>query len=227
VPARRLRDLDGDVRLGARIALALLALLWGCNTINPPIVQSQVVKASPGLLRKVAVVPFLPDPTLRPSGSDPRGVSAAVAADLVTRFVTEALTARGVAVVAPNDLVVAFESQGSVLPRGDAAALAEVAASQFGASSIVMGTVSRYQEREGGTRGALRPAAVSFGFTLSAAPGGAPAYRVRFDHTQTALSANLFTGLRYPGNGTRWLTAAELARWGADNAVAEIPSGME
>jgi hypothetical protein len=214
-------------RLSARVALALLACLWGCSTIDPPIVLSQVVKASPGLLRKVAVVPFLPDPGLRAPGSDPRSVSASDAADLVTRFVTEALTARGVAVVAPNDLVVAFESQGSVLPRGDPAALAAVAASQFGATSIIMGNVSRYQEREGGTRGALRPAGVSFSFTLSSAPDGAPAYRVRFDHTQTALSANLFTGLRYPGNGTRWLTAAELARWGAENAVADIPGGME
>jgi hypothetical protein len=214
-------------RLSARAALLLLPWIWGCNTIDPPIVLPQVVKASPGLLRKVAVVPFLPDPTLRTPGSDPRSVSASDAADLVTRFVTEALTARGVAVVAPNDLVVAFESQGSVLPRGDPAALAGVAASQFGATSIIIGNVSRYQEREGGTRGALRPAGVSFNFTLSSAPEGAPAYRVRFDHTQTALSANLFTGLRYPGNGTRWLTAAELARWGADNAVAAIPSGME
>ncbi|HVN41017.1 MAG TPA: hypothetical protein VMW19_22870 [Myxococcota bacterium] len=214
-------------RLSARAPLALLPLLWGCNTINPPIVQSQVVKALPGLLAKVAVAPFLPDPTLRGPGSDPRGVSAADAADLVTRFVTEALTARGVAVVAPNDLVVAFEAQGIVLPRGDPAALAALAASQFGATSIIMGTVSRYQEREGGTRGALRPAGVAFSFTLSSAPDGTPAFRVRFDQTQTALSANLFTGLQYPGNGMRWLTAAELARWGADNAVAEIPGGME
>jgi len=215
------------VRLSARAALALLSLLWGCSTIDPPIVLSQIVKASPGLLRKVAVAPFDADPTLRGPGSDPRGVSAGVAADLVTRFVTEALTARGVAVVPPNDLVVAFESQGIVLPRGDVAALAQLAASQFGATSIIVGSVSRYQEREGGPRGALRPASVSFNFTLSSAPDGVPAYRVRFDHTQAALSANLFTGLRYPGSGMRWLTAAELGRWGADNAVADIPGGME
>lgn len=214
------------MRLAARRGAALTLLLAAGCALSAPIVQSRVVMAAPGLLHKVAVVPFEPDPELE-HGTDPAGVSHAVAAELVTRFVAEALAARGVAVVAPNDLVLAFEAQGTVLPRGDAAALAALAASQFGATAVVLGRVSRYREREGGARGALRPASVGFALSLHAAPGGATAYEARFDHTQSPLSADLFGALRYPGHGSRWLTAADLARWGAENAIDDVPGGPE
>jgi hypothetical protein len=220
---------DGDVRVAIRRRAALaslsIALACGC-ALTSPIVQTQVQAAEPGLLRKVAVVPFQPHRDLHTGPAAPT-VSAPVAAELVTRFVAEALSARGVEVVAPNDLVMAFEAQGSVLPRGDAVRLAELAARQFGASAVVLGSVTRYHEREGGPRGALRPASVGFAFSLHAAPGGRLAYQARFDHTQQALSADLFGAMRYPGGGSRWLSAAELARWGAEHAVGEIPAGME
>jgi hypothetical protein len=90
----------------------------------------------------------------------------------------------------------------------------------------VLGHVSRFREREGGASGALRPASVGFEFTVHAAPGGATHYVARFDHTQAALSADLFMGLRYPGSGSRWLSAAELARWGAGHAIDEIPDAL-
>ena len=207
--------------------LALLLVAGACSTLAPPLVQSELMEtAPPDLLRKVAVAPFQPDPKLR-TARGPTAISAGVAAELVTRFVAEALSARGIAVVAPNDLVVAFEGQGAVLPRGDAETVAAIAASQFGATAIVIGTVARYQEREGGSSGALRPASVSFDFSVYAAPGAAPAYRAHFDQTQVPISANVFSALRYPGHGMRWLTAADLARWGADLAVREIPGGLE
>lgn len=210
----------------ARCAALGLLLASACSALRSPIVQSQVVETSPGLLRKVAVAPFQPDPSLRP-GSGPTAVSAALAAELVTRFVTEALGARGIAVVAPNDLVLAFEAQGAVLPRSDAVTLAALAASQFGASSVLLGRVQRYREREGGPSGALRAASVAFDIELYAAPSGEKVYMAHFDHTQPALSASLFDALRYPGGGTRWLSAAELTRWGADHAIREIPGGMQ
>ena len=104
---------DVDVRLTHARAAALTLLLapLAC-ALTSPIVQTQVMQVSPGMLQKVAVAPFLPDPSLQPRSEPP--VSAALAAELVTRFVAEALAARGIAVVAPNDLTLAFESQGTV-----------------------------------------------------------------------------------------------------------------
>lgn len=209
----------------AACALTLAVALAGCGTLSPPIVRTHTIESAPGMLRKVAVVPFVPDPRLeRATGAT--AVSASVAAELVTRFVAEALAKEGIAVVAPNDLVIAFEAAGRPLPRGDARALAELAAAQFGASAVLLGRVQRYREREGSARGSLRPASVAFDFELFSAPGGVMVYRAHFDHTQAALTADLFTAMRYPGGGSRWLSAAELASWGAKHAVEGMPGGL-
>jgi hypothetical protein len=206
-------------------AFGLLLALLGCSTLRPPIVQTRIVETQAGLLRRVAVAPFQPRTGLEREPG-PKAVSVADAADLVTRFVAEELGQQGIDVVAPNDLLIAFEATGSVLPREDAAAVAALAAEKFGATSVILGRVSRYREREGGASGSLRPASVGFELMLHAAPSGRLVYVARFDHTQEALSANLFSAMRYPGGGSRWLTAADLARWGAQHAVEEIPEGM-
>lgn len=206
-----------------RSALVAVSALFAC-ALTSPIVQSELITTEPGLLKKVAVVPFEPAPTSQ-RGSDPTAPSAALAAELVTRFVAEAFAAQGIAVVAPNDLVIAFEADGHVLPRGDAESVAALASRHFGATSIATGRVQRYREREGGGAGAFGPASVAFDLTLHD-PNGAPVYRARFDHTQTTLSGDVFGAIRYPGAGTRWLTAAELARWGADHIVDDIPPSL-
>jgi hypothetical protein len=41
--------------------------------------------------------------------------------------------------------------------------------------------------------------------------------------TQAPISANLFNMGRYPGGGTRWLTAEELSKWGADGVADAFP----
>jgi hypothetical protein len=208
-----------------RAALCGVLALAGCATLSPPVVDTAVLLSSPDLLKKVAVVPFVPDSAFHVS-PPPAGVSAADAADLVTRFVAEAFAERRIAVVAPNDLIVAFEAEGKVLPREDVAAVAALAARQFGATAIVLGRVMRYREREGGARGALRPASVAFTLTLYEASSGKRAYQARFDETQVALSENLFLAMKYPGGGSRWLTAAELTRWGALEAIDAIPDSL-
>jgi hypothetical protein len=219
---------DAVVRLSrssARRALLALALAAGCATVAPPVVTTQLFGTAPGIMRKVAVVPFEPDRKLD-RGGDPTAVSASVAAELVTRFVAEALAREGSAVVAPNDLVIAFEAKGLPLPRGDARTVAALAAEQFGASAIVLGRVQRYREREGSAGGALRPASVAFDLELYTAPAGEKIYMAHFDHTQATLTGDLFGALRYPGGGSRWLSAAELGSWGAENAVKEVPGGL-
>ena len=44
-----------------------------------------------------------------------------------------------------------------------------------------------------------------------------------FAETQQALSENILSTYGYPGGGMRWLTAEELARWGAEETVLQIP----
>ena len=86
--------------------------------------------------------------------------------------------------------------------------------------SILVGRLLRWEEREGNEIGVTRPATVWFEVTVRAPPDGEPLWRARFAETQRPLSDDLGNVFRYPGHGTRWLTADELARWGA-RAVAE------
>ncbi len=208
-----------------RVMLATLvaAGVAGC-TITPVIQQRTHAKAD-GLFRTVAVVPFSAGERLGLS-LRPGGVSAGEASQLVSRFVVEAFQAQGIRVIPASDVERAFAAAGGQSHLADAATAAAVASRKFGATGIVRGEVTRYRERDGGARGALRPASVAFHFTLYTAPEGDRVWSARFDETQPALSENPLRARLYPGKGTRWLSAAELTRWGADQALAVIPASI-
>jgi hypothetical protein len=100
-----------------------------------------------------------------------------------------------------------------------------LAARDFGATSVLIGEVWRYRERSGQAMGSAEPASVAFEVTLFAAPDGRRLWQARFEETQQAPTANPLRALRYPGSGTRWLTVAELARWGASQVAQSLPNG--
>jgi hypothetical protein len=205
--------------------LGILAASVGCAQagIGPrPVVTEQPFHVPTASLGRIAVVPFHAAPELArnlPQGSP---VGAAEAADLVGTFVTDALRSQGFAVIPPSDVSGAFVSQGRPIPRLDPREAGAVAAREFGASAVLLGKVYRYREREGQALGAQRPASVGYELTLFEAPGGRRLWTSRFDETQQPLTADVFNAQRYPGGGRRWLTAAELARWGADGAARAL-----
>jgi hypothetical protein len=210
-------------RAAALGALAALSLA-GCPR-PAPVVQHHTYAKTSGLFKRVAVMPFYPSPRMS-RASAPGEVSASQAADLVARFVAEAIEARGVEVIPASDMALAFEGAGQVVPRKDPAVSAALAARKFGATAVVLGEISRYREREGGPSGSFNPASVAFLLTLYAAPSGERVWSARFDETQQTLTGNLRRAREYPGGGTRWLTAAELARWGIEQAIDAVPPSV-
>ena len=202
------------------LALALSAPL----SCVGPIVDDEVHDVDPKTLARVAVAPFLPAPDFKGSG-DP-GVSSggegAEAAAVTSRIASDALAAAGFDVIPASDVANVFEAAGKPVPHGDEAAFTQVVAKEFGATSVLFGKVYRYRERRGGDLGATRPASVGIELALHAAPGARLLWTARFDHTQHALSENALVARRYPGAGSRWLTAAELVRWGLDAATKRL-----
>lgn len=207
----------------AALGLAVAALACAQAGIGPrPVVTEQPFHVPTSSLGKIAVVPFYPTPELGRGLPEGSPLGAADAADLVATFVTDALREQGFAVVPPSDLLGAFVSQGRPIPRLDQREAGALAAREFGASAVLLGKVYRYREREGQALGALRPASVGYELTLFEAPEGRRLWSSRFDETQQPLTADIFNAQRYPGGGRRWLTAAELARWGADGAARAL-----
>jgi hypothetical protein len=205
-------------RLAPLLALVLLA--GGCA-------ETVRTRAHPALgelpepLRKVAVAPVVPAGRLA-LGPEAGGGDPAVATELVAHQIGEALGARGVQVVAPEDV---GRILGEVPPDLPPREIARLVAEKFGADGVLVGRVSRFVERSGEAAGTLRPASVGFEVTLHRAPGGEPLWTGVFDETQRALFENVLNAGRYPGGGSRWLSAEELARWGASETARALPLG--
>lgn len=196
-------------RIAAGMGLCL-ALALGC--------AQNIVQERPGgssatslTARRVVVLPFAAKPRAGAEALRPD------AAALVASYVAEAFSARGVDTVPASDVQQAF---------GDApsdVSVIQAARDRFGADVVVMGTVYRWRERAGEAMGTLRPASVGFEVKTYTAADGKLFRGLIFDHTQIALSENALTAAQYPGGGSRWLTAEELARWGASRVVQTLP----
>ncbi len=206
------------------MAAAAMLALAGCSAVRPaPVVQNQTLRMPPGTLKKVAVVPFShKDTLLKYSGEG--SASPETAAELVARFMTDAMAKRGIRVIPASDLATAFDAQGLKPTDINPRTAAELAATKFGATAIMMGQVSRYRERQGERFGSAGAASVAFTATIYSVDPVQRIWSSQFDETQRALFENIVNARRYPGGGTRWLTAAELAQWGAESAVDMLPS---
>jgi hypothetical protein len=189
------------------VALLLLALAGGCvRTVVGESFPALAERSAP--ITRVAVAPLAARPE-----------EAAPAAPMVARYLAEALAARGVEVVAPEDVA---RATGGADPQAGVRELAALAERQFGAQAVLLGEITRWVEREGEALGTLRPASVGLRVELYGADG-ARLWRGEFDHTQQALSENVLVTPRYPGGGTRWLSADELARFAASELATALP----
>ena len=211
----------------ARLGLCLFICALGCAS-QRPLVQTQTFGPSPGggyPFKRIAVMPFFPDPSLaRDAANANRGPLEedwAIAAT-VSRAVSMALVDRGAIVTPPSEMELSFQGEGVATPRLDAKAAAALASRNFRVDAVLLGTVTRWRDRSGERAGSERPASVAFRVSLHKAPDGERLWQAIFDETQPTVSANLFRVSRYPGRGTRWLSAAELARFGASEVAESL-----
>ncbi|MCH2169862.1 hypothetical protein MK489_03680 [Myxococcota bacterium] len=199
----------------------------GCASVSrevprpAAVIQQHFFGKGEGVLGRVAVMPLQAKLPVALRGNESQLGSAEAALQLTSYF-SEALSARGVAIVSAHDLQIAADKRGIGLLQTDVRAVAKLAASEFGATGLVHGELLRYRDRVGESLGSSRPASVAFTVTLYEAPTGFALWTGRFDETQRALSENVFNARRYPGGGLRWLTSTELARWGMAEAVTAL-----
>jgi hypothetical protein len=147
-----------------------------------------------------------------------RPEAALPAAPLVARQLAEALAARGVEVVLPEAVGQASASEGAGLPE-----LAARLNHELGVDALLVGEITRWVEREGGAAGTQQAASVGVTVELYGAPDAKRLWRGEFDRTQQPLMENVLLTPRYPGGGTRWLTATEFAQFAASELAAALP----
>jgi len=90
------------------------------------------------------------------------------------------------------------------------------------ADYVVVGLVWRYHDRVGGPYAAESPASVAFSVFIVDVRTGRLAEKAAFDKTQASLTENLFDAPMFFHKGMKWLTAEELATYGAQKLLDEI-----
>ncbi|MBU0909366.1 MAG: hypothetical protein KJ717_07330, partial [Proteobacteria bacterium] len=86
---------------------------------------------------------------------------------------------------------------------------------QLGVDHVMVGLVWRYKQREGSSMSVQSPASVAFSAFVVKVADGKLAWKANFDKTQSSLSENLFDAPMFLKEGMKWLTAEELASYGA------------
>jgi hypothetical protein len=199
------------------MAMAAIAAAFAFGCASEPIVQVRESGAGSGqtlALKRVAVAPFRA--AARPGAAPLR----ADATSLVAGYVADGFASRGLDVVPASDVEHAL---GEAAGAGESQSLAQVAGERFGADAVVIGAVQRFRDRSGEAMGSTQPASVAFEVKVLAAPSGKVLWSAVFNHTQVALSENALVATQYPGGGTRWMSAEELARWGASRMASALP----
>ncbi len=186
------------------VLTALLGLALGCAA---PFSSETRATQSPPALRKLVVLPFT---TQSATGAVVDADSAAV----VTTRVLQAMTRESDFEIVPPEEAVRVP--GSLGPGGGA-----VLRRQFGVDAVLTGTVRRFVDRQGGPGGTHRPASVWFRLELHT-PDGDLLWSGTYDETQQALSDDLGSLGRAWQRGFRWVTAADLAGYGASQLARAL-----
>lgn len=199
------------------LGVALACAMLGLSCVGP-VVERRSWGGVEGAFEKVAIVPFRPWPAAA-RARQPIGGPPPEAPEIVAQMVGEEIEALGFEVIFAVEVAPVVIGEQDAVGPFDPETTARAVATRFGATSVVIGTVHRYRDRAGEAMGTMEAASVSFEVTAYDAQGR-PLRAAVFDETQKSVSENLFNVFRYPGGGTRWLRADELARWGA-SASAE------
>ena len=187
--------------------VVLGTLLIGCAQ---EIIRSQKTPAWSGIraTQKIGIAPFQQSGELDPDASD-----------LVSRYVAEAFGDHRLEVIPAGDIQRAVDHLGLQDDPYTAESMSALA-SEFGIQVFLVGDVLRFRQRVGEELGATQAASVAFRVRFYDPRQATLLARADFDETQHALNENLLRARHYPGRGSRWLSAQELARWGARELAA-------
>ncbi len=93
---------------------------------------------------------------------------------------------------------------------------------KLGAQAVLVGSLDKYQEREGGEYGVFSPASVAFYVELLSVPEGVLLWQSYYAETQRPLLEDVTSIGKFFKRGGRWLTADELAREGVQDVVSKL-----
>lgn len=93
----------------------------------------------------------------------------------------------------------------------------------LGCDTVLLTTVSRFKQRQGGEMAVDAPASVAFELKMLDTKEGRVIWSGAFSETQEALLQNLFSMKKAEKRGLKWITAEELADQGLRERLKSCP----
>ncbi len=204
-------------RTGFILLMLIGAAMTGCG---PKYIESSTpAELEKHSVQEVGLVPFIVQP--QTTGELRSGAVGEDAAKIITDQFYSKLTARHITVIrwegpepAPSD--------GEIEPLSDLQRAKQIG-KRLNTSTVLLGSVTTFVEREGSALGIRKPASVGFTVQLIHAEDGHLLWKAGYHETQKSLMEDISAFRLFFRRGSRWLTAAELSEDGVEQLMTASP----
>jgi hypothetical protein len=199
------------------VLLLIWAAMAGCG---PKYIESSLPhELEKHSVQEVGLIPFIVEP--KTTGELRSGTVGEGASQIITDQFYRMLTARRVTVIrweGPEPV----PSGGETEPLSDLERAKQIG-KRLNTSTVLLGSVTTFVEREGSSLGIRKPASVGFTVKLIHAEDGHLLWTAGYHETQKSLMEDLSATRLFFRRGSRWLTAAELSEDGIGQLMAASP----
>lgn len=193
--------------------LCCLVLLSSCSS---PKSTKETSRQITGAVNCVAV---LPTRAMVDESGTVQSVTLRRGAALIDTVMAREIGANAkVRMLSPEELHTLYLGEGSGL-----VSVIRNASQMTGCDAVMITTVSRFKQREGGEYAADAPASASFDLRIVDVKNKNVLWASDFNETQQSLFSNIFSFGKAQSRGFKWITVEELVSQGVKERLAECP----
>lgn len=125
----------------------------------------------------------------------------------------------------PNVRIIDEAQLDSYFPevKGGKLGLIKTLGDKLDCGAVMMTTVRRYKQREGGDYAVDAPASAAFDMQIIDSETGQAIWAGSFSETQQSVMSNLFSLQKAESRGFKWITVEDLIRQGVQERLEECP----
>jgi hypothetical protein len=209
------------------IVFIMFAFLSACTLSGSYELEEKLLSPAPPPIKSVVVLPF-DIPLGGTLGLSKEGKIEEGATEKLSTFAEERLkTSASFTVISWEEVVNTLQIQDKgrwlVDVKRDIKEMVIGAGEMFKADAVLLGYVTRYEDRAGKKYGVEKPASISFSLFLFSAKDGSMIWTGSYRETQASLSENMLNLKLFVKRGFKWLTADELAKFGIEEILKNFP----
>ncbi len=176
-------------------------------------------------LERIAIIPFTEDDKGQDEGAlKSRNVEKGSGEKLTQIFYEKLKTRSDIELIPMEDVSRAIQGIAPADVELPIRSKATRTGKELKADAVIIGSVTSFQERVGGSLGIERPASVGFEVELISVQDDKLLWKSGFYETQASLTEDIGSLPLFIKRGGKWITADELARYGAEEVVMGYPA---